>query len=712
MRQNRMAFVLLLLVLGTFGAWMGVRAQDRRTPWPPAPITPPDSIAQSMPQPPPPLTELPAASHDVIAVEHRELVADALATLTSGQVATPAVADSAAPTLPRKLPPEIPATPGKATAKPPGEPAPMPSVPAAALPTAPELIPTMPTPVRKNIAKPGESEAPTPLPRIVEGKKTAAANDVVAALPDPPKVDPQPKSITPPAPSAGSDAKIAAAAQEKKSPIAPLPIPDVVAPPAPSPIAVPDVMPPQAPSSAAPAAPLPVPPPQAPMSAPPAAPLPSPPQAPTTAPPRVATPPVEIKETPTPSRPPAFLLVKPRRNEAPPPNLVVPFGAESPSPVAPRPSATPLASSAAQVTVEKLGPSVLRQGSAATYSIHVRNRGAAVSGAVTVVDEIPALARIVGGDPMPAQLGDKAIWTLPPLPPGSETLLKFELQASGSGEFVGNTTVFVSAATATTRTQIQRDAGDTLVVAGPLSIQVRGPASAGIGQTVVFEVQATNHGREALTELVLHAKLGAGLSHPAGASIEADVGQLAPGASKTFKVPTTAVGTGRFLVEVKLSAAAGSEAQAQTSVEITKEASGWTGTAPPMRAQNVAHVEGNSTLALVVTPRDTVLAAGKETVCEVRVQNFGGVPETGVQLRFELPAGMSAGYVQGPAQHQVLGRSLVFEPISKLPAQAQAVFHIGVTAQAAGELKLRAQASSDQHRAAVSRETALLVYRD
>jgi hypothetical protein len=113
-----------------------------------------------------------------------------------------------------------------------------------------------------------------------------------------------------------------------------------------------------------------------------------------------------------------------------------------------------------------------------------------------------------------------------------------------------------------------------------------------------------------------------------------------------------------------------------------------------------------------VTPRDTVLAAGKETVCEVRVQNFSGVPETGVQLRFELPPGMTPGYAQGPAQYQVLGRSFVFEPISKLPAQAQAVFHIGVTAQAAGELKLRAQASSDQHRAAVSRETALLVYRD
>src|SRR5262249_25335826 len=158
----------------------------------------------------PPLTQFPSPAHDVIAVEHRELAADEL-TPASGQAGTPVSDATTSTTMPRKLPPEIPERPGKTTAKAPGEPAPMPSVPAAALPAAPEQIPTMPTPVRKEVAQP--SETVTPLPRIVEGKKTAAANDVVAALPDPPKVDPQPKSVTPPAPSAGNDTKIAAAAQ-------------------------------------------------------------------------------------------------------------------------------------------------------------------------------------------------------------------------------------------------------------------------------------------------------------------------------------------------------------------------------------------------------------------------------------------------------------------------------------------------------------------
>src|SRR5262245_16170751 len=203
-----MAFVLLLMVLGIFGAWMGVRAQERRTPWPPAPITPPDSIIQSQSQFSPPLTQFPSPSHDVIAVEHREPAADEL-TPASGQAGTP-TSEATTSNMPRKLPPEIPERPGKTTAKAPGEPAPMPSVPAAALPAAPELIPTPPTPVRKEVAQP--SETVTPLPRIVEGKKTAATNNVVAALPDPPKIESQPKGNSAPAPSAGSDAKIAAAA--------------------------------------------------------------------------------------------------------------------------------------------------------------------------------------------------------------------------------------------------------------------------------------------------------------------------------------------------------------------------------------------------------------------------------------------------------------------------------------------------------------------
>jgi len=521
-----------------------------------------------------------------------------------------------------------------------------------------------------------------------------------------------------------------------------------------------------------------------------------PPDAPPTLP---ATAPVKIQEKPAaPARPPAFLLVKPRRTEVPP----VP----APPALADQPGVheTPLASSTAQVSVEKRGPAVLRQGVLATYQIVVRNRGAAASGPVTVFDELPRLAKLVTGDPAPSQLGDKVIWTLPPLPANSETHLKLELQATGTGEFVGNTTVFVSAAMATTRAKFQRDTAAKTVSAGPLGIQVRARSGGIVGQQVIFEVQVVNQSKQKLTDLVLHAKLGDGLSHPAGNHLEADVGDLAPGASKTVNMPATAVRAGRHAVDVKITAAGGIEAEAQTIVPVVtdglsiklapttrllldrdgdvridvtnhhaeglrnvtivdtlpesvqfvtasdrgiyqpvtrtvqwliedlapgetrsvavrvqgktpgqfpKEVSARAETLPGTRVQSVVQVEGFSDLALRITPRDHPLEMGRETVCEVRVQNFGNVAAGNVQIQVEVPAGIRLGYIQGPTTHRMQGRTLTFEPIAKLAARSQAVYHVGAIAQADGDFRIRAQVTSDQNRAPIVRETALVVYR-
>jgi hypothetical protein len=54
---------------------------------------------------------------------------------------------------------------------------------------------------------------------------------------------------------------------------------------------------------------------------------------------------------------------------------------------------------------------------------------------------------------------------------------------------------------------------------------------------------------------------------------------------------------------------------------------------------------------------------------------------------------------------------LTFEPIGRLAARSQAVYHVGAIAQADGDFRIRAQVTSDQNRAPIVRETALVVYR-
>lgn len=842
MRPGRMTTVLMMIALGALGAWFGVRAQERRQPMPTVAREayanyeqeasaaeearsraidhpPPIQINETEPTETP---KLPVKNHVPLSAADPTIV---VPEMTEGLLQ--------ASSLPVKLPAELPEQPHKSEAKPPVTPpsaAPPEPMPPAA--KTPEEVPEVPivSPVPELLAPPKKRAAEKPAanpPAAPESK------DIVPPGPLPQFVEPSPM-IAPPPVAAPSIPKTGAARDDKQTPppaagihakpLAPAvePAPNIVAPPVPKADAVlptptvepkPTIVaPPAAKSDALPPAPtvefkpnVTAPPIRGPeILVPPVPQFPgaiAPPEV-RPAPAPMVTPPAKTSEAPaTPARPPAFLLVKPRRAEAPP----------MPAPPAPtlidqpRAPEAPLASSAAQVTVEKRGPAVLRQGVSASYQIIVRNRGAAASGPVTVFDEIPRLAKLVTGEPAPSQLGDKAIWTLPPLPANSETLLRLDLQATGTGEFVGHTTVFVSAATATTRAKIQRDPTAKTVSAGPLAIQLHAPPGGVLGQPVVFEIHITNHSKQQLTDLVLHARLSEGFTHPSGNEIEADIGHLDPGATKAHRLTVAATRVGRQTAEVKITAAGGTEAEAQASVPITgsalsiklapttrlvldrdgdvridvtnhqaealrnvviadtlpealqfvaasdrgiyqagtrtvqwlidnlppgetrsvslrlqgktpgqfpKEVSARAETLPDTRAQSVVQVEGYSDLVLKITPRDQPLEVGKETVCEVRVQNFGNVAAGNVQIQVELPAGVMAGYIQGPTAHRKQGRTLVFDPIVRLAARSQAVYHVGAIAQADGDLRIRGQVVSDQIRTPVTREAALVVYRD
>lgn len=915
MRPTRMTIVLMMMALGSFGALLGVFAQDRRTPWPSSavgsPVPTSSAVLEALPikdgssaaQP----TQAPAmmSATPIGVVIHAEPAAGSLpmpreqptpvtmpapsdtSVTPIGVVSHPAPAAGNLPlpreepivrtasavvdnalvrvSMPAKLPAELPAEPHKTAvtlpkAKTPSLASkPLKSTIDATVAPVPIVNPVDQSKKRNEVVAVAQ-QPPLPAPPEVlpPPRKAAAPLDGVPPLPmftdaapNPPRMNEKPaaaaaKKTEPTAietPRAGKAAAPSAivdqpkvAAPLKGPTVPPLPqfteVPKTGAPPPsepsipplpmladipkigssePNPGASPSV--PSVPKAEAPAEknsaqppgnfidakplvpnitvkPTPVAVPAAPPELPTPAPLPVP----------VAAQPVDVKALVAKEKPPAFQIVRPRRVEtptqvAPPPALID----------APRAVQVPLASSSAQVTVEKRGPSVLRDGVAASYQIIVRNRGESASGPITVIDELPPQARQVGGDPAPQQLGDKALWTLPPLPAHSETLLQLKLQATGSGEFVGQTTVFVSAATATTRAQLQHNPEATTVAAGQMGALVRGPVGGAVGQTIVFDVQVTNRGKQPAVNLVLHAQLGDGLTHPAGNKIEADVGDLAPGASKTFKMPTTAVRSGRHTVEVKITAAGGLEARAQGSVLITgnglsiqlaptsrllldrdgdiridvtnlqaeglrnvqiadtlpddlqfvaasdrgiyqastrrvqwlidalppgetrsltlrvqgkkpgqfaQEVSASAESMPATQVQGMVQVEGYANLNLKVTPREQPIGVGKETVCEVRIQNLGNLAAGGVQLRVELPPGLASGYVQGPTAHRVQGRTLIFEPIAKLPAQTQAVYHLGVAARAAGDQRIRAQVVTDQESAPVVREAPLQVYRE
>lgn len=230
-----------------------------------------------------------------------------------------------------------------------------------------------------------------------------------------------------------------------------------------------------------------------------------------------------------------------------------PHGPIAHTPGAPTGIATP------QVTVDKRGPAQMRAGQPLQYVIIVRNIGQSPANQVRVEDEIPAGARVTYADPAPTSQTDRVVWTLPVLLPGAEKQLKVELLAQGSGEVTGTTSVMVATTTGT-RTRLTPDT---------LTLSVTGPATVPLGFPVMFEVVVTNQGKQTATGMVLFGSLPVGLTHVAGREIEADVGDLPAGQSKTFKMQVTAAQPGRHTADVKITAHGGAEAKGQATVQVT-----------------------------------------------------------------------------------------------------------------------------------------------
>jgi uncharacterized repeat protein (TIGR01451 family) len=219
------------------------------------------------------------------------------------------------------------------------------------------------------------------------------------------------------------------------------------------------------------------------------------------------------------------------------------------------------------VTLEKRGPSSLRRGQQQPYQIVIRNLGPAPAQQVHIEDELPANVRIHVANPMPQLQGNKAVWVLPVLPVNSEQILSLLLEASADVEINGRTSVYL-AATSQTSAPARRPRSET----APMVIQLAGPNQIAVGKPAVFEVRVSNQSAQPLTGIVLHGMLPEGLNTPQGRAIEGEVGStIAPGESKTLKMPASAVKPGHYTVAVKVTTQTGHEASATAVIDIVAE---------------------------------------------------------------------------------------------------------------------------------------------
>ncbi len=374
--------------------------------------------------------------------------------------------------------------------------------------------------------------------------------------------------------------------------------------------------------------------------------------------------------TTAPSQPPApaeiIRVSATEQKEKPPPDPPPQAAPEVRAAVAPPPApAKEPNGGASAVSVEKIGPEAVNAGQPFTYEIVVRNPGKTPAQFVRVQDQLTGNVRYLRSEPKAELFERQLLWNLGTLEGGAERRIKVEVLPTGEGELLATATATCSARTSL-RTRIQQP---------KLSIVKKGPETAQVGETVKFELMISNLGSGPVEKVLLRDLMPAGLQHPAqrspGDTIEADLGTLAPGQSKTIDMTVKAVQAGRFVNQATVSAPGVAEASAQSAIVVT-----------------------DSSLSLRMTgPQQS--NPNQELEYSLLVSNGGSGPATGVKLTNQLPDGLDYLSASDGGAWNAAGRSVNWDLGTLAPGQSKAVT-MRIRAVKAGDWKNLAVARTDR----------------
>jgi uncharacterized repeat protein (TIGR01451 family) len=312
------------------------------------------------------------------------------------------------------------------------------------------------------------------------------------------------------------------------------------------------------------------------------------------------------------------------------------------------------------VQIEKRGPVVANFGEPLRYEIVVRNPGAVAVTQVRVEDEIPAGVRLMTTEPPSETPGNRPSWSFASLEPFAEKRIRVEIQAPGEGELQTKATVTFSGSA------VLR----TMVVQPKLTLAMRGPEQVSAGDAVPFQIQASNSGGVPIAGVTLRSRLTDGLHHPNGSMIEADLGTINPGETRTVTLTTTATRGGQQTCDV-IAVAGGVEVAARSAVQVV-EATLQIRRAGPTRC----YIKSEVTLELEVT-------------------NLGTASADDVVVTENLPPGFEYIMASDGGHYDPASRSITWR-CSSLPTGARRMMSYRVRAISVGEQNDRATARADR----------------
>jgi uncharacterized repeat protein (TIGR01451 family) len=321
------------------------------------------------------------------------------------------------------------------------------------------------------------------------------------------------------------------------------------------------------------------------------------------------------------------------------------------------------------LAIELSGPSEVMVGDSASQTVTIRNPGTGVATNVTVEAMIP--------EGLEHARGKRLVMDLGALNPGESRPVRLALAAINGGTHV----VEVKAHADGDLVQVANS--EVAVIAPQLKAAIQGPSLRYLGRQAVYTLMVSNAGGAGTDNVRVMHKIPEGfefVSCDKGGRYDSStrllnwfVGAMGENDTAEAHVTLKAEQAGSFTHFIRATSEHGIVSDAQVTTQ----------------------VEGTASLVLRVTDLDDPVEIGAETAYEVKVTNEGTAAAQGVGLTCELPEAVTFTSANGPSEHEQRGRTVTFRPMAQLAPGESAKFQVFVRGQSAGNLRFRANLTSE-----------------
>jgi uncharacterized repeat protein (TIGR01451 family) len=312
-----------------------------------------------------------------------------------------------------------------------------------------------------------------------------------------------------------------------------------------------------------------------------------------------------------------------------------------------------------QLKVSVAGPAAARLNEPASYEVTVCNLGSGPATHVLLTDTLDSgLEHATKANPIELPLGVLA--------PGEKKTAALVLTPRRPGTLVHHLTAMGDG-------QLTDKADTTLVVGeGKLDVRVLGPTLCHVGRPAVWEIQVSNPGAAAVSNVVVSARLPAETAlvsaseggqalgeSKTGGTVSWHLGTLAPREQKAVQISTRCeTMTERATLQASVAADAGVKASAEAALAI----------------------RGLPTYRLQVVDLKDPIQVGDRTTYKIDVTNQGSLVGKEVQITADVPPQLRILDVRGPVQPKFQGQRITFPPVEVLPPKQMLTYEVDVQA--------------------------------